>query len=147
MPITGKVRQGVDITEFSRTLGLLVASGVPILQSLEISSESVSNTLLKNDIKNAAKQVEKGISIAQALSVTTNFPPMLTQMISVGEQTGKLDEVLKKVSDSLERDTDTSVKNLTTAIEPIILVVLGAVVGFLVLSMILPIYNLTSTIG
>ena len=143
-PILGKLHKNIEITEFTRTLGLLVQSGVPILQSLEISTDSMSNSIYIEGVRNATKQVERGVSISVALSNTTEFPPMLTQMISVGEHTGKLDEVLKKLSEFLQRETDSSVANLTTALEPMILLILGAMVGFLVMSIVMPIYNLTS---
>ncbi len=144
-PIIGHLRQNVEITEFTRTLGLLVQSGVPILQAMEIATQSMNNLLFREGVLNATKQVERGVSIAVALSNTTTFPPMVTQMIGVGERTGKLDEVLRRLSEFLQKETNASVDNLATALEPIILVVLGAMVGFLVMSIILPIYDLTSS--
>ena len=145
MPVLGNLRKNIEVTEFTRTLGLLVQSGVPILQSLEIATESMRNVVYKEGARAATKQVERGVSIAVALNNSTAFPPMLTQMISVGEQTGKLDEVLNKLSDFLQKETDQTVENLSTALEPIILIALGAMVGFLVMSIVLPIYNLTSS--
>lgn len=145
LPVLGTLRKNIEVTEFTRTLGLLVQSGVPILQSLEIATESVTNAVYKDGILAATKQVERGVSLSVALSTTTKFPPMLIQMVNVGEQTGKLDDVLSKLSAFLQKETDSLVQNLSTALEPIILVSLGAMVGFLVMSIILPIYNLTSS--
>lgn len=144
IPVLGGLKKNIEITEFTRTLGLLVESGVPILQSMEIATDSMSNIVYKDGVRAATSQVERGVSIAVALSSTTSFPPMLTQMISVGERTGKLDEVLKKLSEFLQKETDAAVENLATALEPLILMILGAMVGFLVMSIVLPIYNLTS---
>lgn len=147
LPVIGRLKKNIEVTEFTRTLGLLVQSGVPILQSLEISCESMSNILYIEGVRAAAKQVERGVSISAALANTTSFPPMLTQMVSVGEHTGKLDEVLKRLSDFLQRETDTAVDGLATALEPIILIALGAMVGFIVMAIVMPIYNLTSSFG
>lgn len=145
LPVLGKLRKNIEITEFTRTLGLLVQSGVPILQSLEISCESMTNIIYIEGVRSAAKQVERGVSISAALSNTTSFPPMLTQMVSVGEHTGKLDDVLRRLSEFLQRETDASVAGLATALEPIILIGLGAMVGFIVMAIVMPIYNLTSS--
>lgn len=145
MPILGKLKKDIDVTEFTRTFGLLISSGVPIMQSLEIVSDSMSNVLYKDSLKSASRQVERGIALAVPLANDPNFPPMLTQMIAVGEETGKLDEVLFRLADFMEAQTDSAVKGLSTALEPIILVILGVMVAFLVLSIVMPIYNLTST--
>lgn len=146
LPVFGNLLKEIEVTEFTRTLGLLVGSGVPILESLEIVSGSMRNLIYQEQVVLSAKQVEKGISVGVALSSVTDFPPMLTQMVSVGEETGKLDEVLTRLADFMQSEVDLKVKNLSAAIEPIILVALGAMVGFLVISIVLPIYQLTSVI-
>jgi len=145
MPIMGRLQKNIDVTEFTRTFGLLISSGVPIMQALEIVSDSMSNVLYQDSLRNAAKQVEKGVALGVPLANDPNFPPMLTQMVSVGEETGKLDEILFRLADFMEMQTDSSIKGLTTALEPIILVLLGGMVAFLVLSIVMPIYNLTSS--
>jgi len=124
----------------------MVGAGVPILEALTITSDVVSNSLVSDAMKDAAKQVEKGFPIAFSFARHPDaFPFILSQMIAVGEETGKMDEVLTKVSHIFEVESDEKVKGLTAAIEPIVMVVLGLGVGFLVIAVILPIYNLTSS--
>lgn len=144
IPIFGNVTKQLALTEMSRTLGLLISAGVSIVEAINIVSESMGNVIFEDALKDAAKQVEKGLPFAGSLAAYEEFPPIVPQMISVGEETGKLDEVLGKLSRYFETESDEMVKGLTTAIEPLIMIVLGIGVAFLVLSVILPIYNLTS---
>lgn len=144
IPIMGKLQQQIMVTEFARTLGLLVSAGIPILQGLKIVSGAVGNRVVSNAIERSSDKVEKGFSLAYALSQEGNiFPPMLYQMLAVGEETGKVDETLISVSRVFEQESDYSVRNLTAAIEPIIMIILGLAVGLLVIAIILPIFNLT----
>jgi type IV pilus assembly protein PilC len=146
IPVFGDLQRQIALTELTRTLSLMVGSGVPILEALNITSEVVSNTLISDALKDAAKSVEKGFPIAFAFSRHPEaFPFILSQMIAVGEETGKMDEVLTKISHIFEVESDEKVKGLTAAIEPIVMVILGLGVGFLVIAVILPIYNLTSS--
>ncbi|MAG59948.1 hypothetical protein CMO96_04125 [Candidatus Woesebacteria bacterium] len=145
IPVFGELQKKVVLTEFARTLGLLVGAGIPILEGLRVVGGAVGNVVVSDAIKRASEKVEKGFALSYALSQETKvFPPLLFQMLAVGEETGKVDETLLKVSKVFEQDTSHAVKNLTAAIEPIIMVILGISIGFLVLSIILPIYNLTS---
>jgi type IV pilus assembly protein PilC len=145
IPVFGELQRQIILTELTRTLALMVGSGVPILEALNITSEVVSNTIVSDALKDAAKQVERGFPIAFAFARHPEaFPFILSQMIAVGEETGKMDEVLTKISHIFEVESDEQVKGLTAAIEPIVMVVLGLGVGFLVIAVILPIYNLTS---
>lgn len=144
LPVVGKLRKALILTEFTRTLGLLVGSGILIVEALNITCSALGSPKYEEKMKEASKAVEKGISLATALNRTEIFPPILPQMIAVGEETGKLDEVLGKVSIYFEQETDAAVKGLTTAIEPIIMIILGVGVGFLMISIITPIYNLTA---
>lgn len=147
LPIVGPLQKQVILTELTRTLSLMVGSGVSILEGLNISSEVVGNKIISEALSDSAKMVEKGFPIAFAFSRHPEaFPFILTQMIAVGEETGKMDEVLQKVSHVFETESDQKVKSLTAAVEPIILLVLGVGVAFLVISIILPIYNLTTQI-
>lgn len=146
MPIFGKIIKGTTLTEFTRTFGLLIGSGALVVEALKEASDVSANVLYKNAILGIAKLVEKGVTIGDAMSTFELFPPILVQMAKIGEQTGKLDESLLKVSEYFEGEVDIAVKNLTTAMEPIILIVLGAGVAFLIISIITPIYNLTSSI-
>jgi type IV pilus assembly protein PilC len=145
IPVFGNLQRQIILTELTRTLSLMVGAGVPILEALNITSEVVGNTVISDALKDAAIQVEKGFPIAFAFSRHPEaFPFILSQMVAVGEETGKMDEVLTKISHIFEVESDEEVKGLTAAIEPIVMVILGLGVGFLVIAVILPIYNLTS---
>lgn len=145
IPIVGPLQRQIILTEFTRTLGLLVGAGISILEALNVVADAVGNVIISDAIRASAVQVEKGFPLAYALSQQGEvFPPMLYQMLSVGEETGKLDEVLGKVSHVFEVESEQQVKGLTSAIEPLIMILLGVGVGFLVIAIILPIYNLTS---
>ncbi len=146
IPVYGELQRQIILTELTRTLSMMVGAGVSILESLHITSEVVGNTLISDALIDAANQVEKGFPIAFAFSRHPEaFPFILSQMVAVGEETGKMDEVLTKISHIFEVESDEKVKGLTAAIEPIVMVVLGLGVGFLVIAVILPIYNLTSS--
>lgn len=144
LPVLGSLRRQMMLTEFTRTLGLLAGAGVLIVDALNILKGSMSSPIYEEALKEASSQVEKGLPLAAALARTEVFPPILPQMIAVGEETGKLEEVLGKVSVYFEQEADVAVRGLTTAIEPLIMIVLGIGVGFLIIAVIMPIYNLTS---
>ena len=116
---------------------------MPILEALKISGETASNAVHREAVKNVVLKLEKGASLSKALETEGVFPPIIPQMVKVGEETGKMDEVLTKVSEFFEMEVDQEVKNLTTALEPIIMVVLGVMVGGLMIAIILPIYSIT----
>lgn len=146
IPVIGPLEQQIVLTELTRTLALMVSAGVPILETLNITADVVSNSVISDALKDCSRQVERGFPIAYAFGRHPEaFPLLLSQMIAVGEETGKMDEVLAKISHISEVESDEKVKGLTAAIEPIVMVVLGVGVGFLVISIILPIYNLTSS--
>lgn len=144
IPIWGKLKKDIILTEFARTISVLLAAGIPILDALNIVANTLGSRVYAAGIKQAAVFVEKGISLAEAITRLEMFPPILSQMISVGEETGKLDEVLNKLAIFYESESEIKVKALTTAIEPLIMVIMGIGVGFLVIAVIMPIYNLTS---
>lgn len=145
IPIAGKLQRQIILAEFTRTLGLLVGAGVSILEALKVVSGVVGNVIVSEGIDKAAEQVEKGFPLAYTLAREQEiFPPMLSQMLAVGEETGKLDEVLTKISHVFEQESEETVKGLTAAIEPLIMITLGIGVAFLVIAIIMPIYNLTS---
>jgi type II secretory pathway component PulF len=145
IPILGELQKQVALTELTGTLSLMTGAGVSILESLEITSGVVNNVTISIALKDIIGQVEKGFPVSFAFSKHPEvFPFILSQMIAVGEETGKMDEVLSKVSHVFEVESDQKVKTLTAAIEPIVMVILGLGVGFLVIAVILPIYNLTS---
>lgn len=144
LPILGDLLKKITLTEFSRTLSLLLGAGISLLQALEIVTQGVNNLIYKEALQDVYKQVEKGVPISKALAKYEDFPPILHQMMSVGEETGKLDEVLGKLANYFEQESEQAVKNLTAAIEPLIMIVLGIGVGAMVIAVIMPIYNLTS---
>lgn len=145
IPIFGDLQRQIILTEVTRTLSLMTGAGVSILEGLNITAGVVSNVIIGDALKEAARNVEKGFPVAYSFARHPDaFPYILSQMISVGEETGKMDEVLEKLSHIFEVESDEKVKALTAAIEPLIMVVLGVGVGFLVIAVILPIYNLTS---
>ncbi len=144
IPVFGTLRVKVMMAEFTRTISLLLGAGVSLLQTLRIVSDSLENVLFRDALKGAAEDVEKGMGFSEALSKYELFPALVGQMVAVGEETGKLDEVLMKVSGYYENESEQAIKNLSTALEPMIMVVLGVGVGFLIIAIITPIYNLTS---
>lgn len=144
IPILGNLVKQSTLTDIARTLSLLIDSGVPILSSLEIVKDATTNVLFREAFIQSAKKVEKGFPLSEPLSDSTIMPPILGQMVAIGEQTGKLGESLMKLSHYFEAEAESVVRTLTTMIEPLIMVVLGLGVGFLVLAVLLPIYSLTS---
>lgn len=145
IPVFGDLQRQVILTDLTRTLALMVSAGVSILEGLNISAEVVSNSVVANALKDVSKKVEKGFPVAFAFGKHPEaFPFILSQMIAVGEETGKMDEVMQKVSHVFEVESEQKVKAMTSLIEPMIMVVLGIGVAFLVIAVILPIYNLTS---
>jgi len=148
IPLIGDLKRQIILTELTRTLALMIGSGVSILESLTIASEVVGSTVISEALNDATKMIEKGFPIAFAFSRHPEaFPFILSQMIAVGEETGKMDEVLLKISHVFETESDQKLKALTAAIEPMILIVLGVGVALMVIAIILPIYNLTTQFG
>ena len=146
LPIVGDLQKKVILTDLTSTLSLMVGSGVSILEGLNITSEVVGNLVIGNALKDVSIQVEKGFPVSFAFAKHPEaFPYILSQMIAVGEETGKIEEVLSKVSHVFEVESDQKVKSLTAAVEPIIMAVLGIGVGFLVIAIIMPIYNITNS--
>lgn len=146
LPVFGNIFMLSTLDEITRTLSILISSGTSIIQSLNIASRVASNYRYKVAVRNSSALVEKGVTLSQAFQNQNIFPPILIQMVRVGESTGRIDESLLKISEYFERDLDVKVKTLTTAIEPILIVVLGVTVAFLILSVITPIYSLISQI-
>ncbi len=146
LPLVGDLKQKSILVTFTRTFAMLIASGIHILEGLRILKDSLDNVLFRNAVAGAAAQVEKGFPLGESFRQYSVFPPIVSQMMKVGEETGKLDDTLNKLSRYFETESERLVKGLTTAIEPIIMVFLGVGVGFIVISVITPIYNLTSQI-
>ncbi len=138
VPIFGKLNHKIAIARFSRTLSTLLASGVPILQALETVSGSVDNDVISDAILSARSAIREGEQIGDPLQRSGLFPPMVIQMIAIGEETGSLDSMLSKIADFYEAEVDATLGSLTAALEPILIVFLGGIVGFIVISMFLP---------
>lgn len=147
IPIWGTLNRKVNIARFSRTLASLLTAGVPLLESLEISEQTTDNSVFSQIIKSAHDEVSKGRTLADQLKSSGEFPPMPIQMIAVGEEAGRLDQMLGKVADFYEMSVDYTVKRLTSILEPILLVVIGGAVGFIFASVLLPIFSMVQTIG
>lgn len=145
LPVIGRVVSISALVDSTRTLAILFGAGVSILDALEIVVDTADNELYRIAFKNVSEKVEKGQSLGVSLEQEGIFPPILVQMSQVGEQTGNLDDTLMRLSKYFETESEIAIKSMTTLIEPAILVILGFGVGFLVLSVITPIYNLTSS--
>lgn len=146
IPIIGSINWKTYMVRFSRSLSSLLSSGVPVTKSLEITAEIVSNDVYKQIFMKAAQEVEVGKTISSVLIKDKNIPLLVTHMINIGEETGKLDRVLVKIGDFYESETDTSIKALVSLIEPMIMVLIGIAAAGLVVSILLPMYDLTESI-
>ncbi len=146
-PIFGTLMQKIAVSRFCRTLGTLISSGVPILDGLEITARTAGNAIVEDAIMVVRKGVESGLTVAQPLKDTGVFPPMVVQMIGVGEQTGALDAMLSKVADFYEEEVDQAVANLLTMMEPIMILFLGISVGGIIIAMYLPLFDLISKLS
>jgi len=145
VPVFGSLQKQIILTEITRSMALMVGAGVSIIEGLNVTAEVTDNVVISDALHDATKQIEKGFPIAYSFAKHPEaFPYILSQMIAVGEETGKMEDVLSKVSRIFEIESDQKVKTLTAAVEPLVMVLLGLGVGFLVIAIILPIYNLTS---
>ena len=146
VPIFGSLIRKVAVARFTRTLGTLVQSGVPILEGLRITASTAGNKVVERAVLQCRASVTEGKTLTEPLKISGVFPPMVTQMISVGEQTGALDAMLAKIADFYDDEVNTAVNTLTSLLEPIMIVFLGGVVGALVVAMYLPIFKLVTLI-
>ena len=142
LPILGVLMRKIAVARFTRTLGTLISSGVPILEGLDITAKTSGNAVIEKALNRVRKSLEEGKSLTDPLKESEVFPSMVTQMIAVGEQTGAMDAMLQKIADFYEEEVDAAVKDLLTALEPIMIVFLGLVVGGVVISMYLPLFSL-----
>lgn len=145
LPIMGELNKKTVLANTTRTMSMLLTAGISLVEALKIVAEVAGNEVYKDAYLRIAERVQKGFSIASSFEETTIFPIIVTQMVATGEATGKLDEVLLRVSNYFSTEAEQSVKALTSAIEPLIMIVLGIGVAFLVIAVIMPIYNLTSS--
>jgi len=142
LPVLGILMRKIAVARFTRTLGTLISSGVPILEGLDITARTSGNAVVERALTKVRKSLEEGKSLTEPLKESEVFPGMVTQMIAVGEQTGAMDAMLQKIADFYEDEVDVAVKDLLTALEPIMIVFLGLVVGGVVISMYLPLFSL-----
>ncbi len=147
IPIFGKIAKLVAISRFTRTLGTLIGSGIPLLEALEIGEAVVGNSVYVQTLKNVRENVREGTSLATPLRESGVFPPLVTRMIAVGEQTGEMEEMLVKIADIYDLQVETVVSTLTSLLEPVMILIMGVIIGFIVFAILLPIFELTSTIG
>jgi type IV pilus assembly protein PilC len=147
IPVLGTVLRKIAVARFCRTLGTLVSSGVPILEALEITARTSGNAIVEDAIMATRKSVEEGKTIAEPLKASDVFPPMVVQMVAVGEQTGALETMLNKIADFYEDEVDEATANLLALLEPVMICFLGVVIGGIVISMYLPMFDLISKIG
>jgi len=147
LPILGDIMRKIAVARFCRTLSTLMSSGVPILDGLEITARTSGNAIIEDAILMVRKGVESGLTVAQPLKESKVFPPMVVQMIGVGEQTGALDAMLSKIADFYEEEVDQAVANLLTLMEPVMILFLGITVGGIVISMYLPLFDLISKLS
>jgi type IV pilus assembly protein PilC len=146
-PIIGPLLRKIAVARFTRTMATLIASGVPILDCLEITSSTAGNAIVEEAIMKVKRSIEEGRTIVEPLKESNVFPPMVVQMVGVGEQAGALEQMLTKIADFYEEEVDAAVGDLMTAMEPAMIVVLGTVVGGIVISMYLPIFTLVSKLS
>jgi type IV pilus assembly protein PilC len=142
----GQIVRKLAIARFSRTLGTLISSGVPILQAIEITGQAAGNAVIEKAMIDVQRSVKEGEAITTPLEKVPVFPAMVTQMIAVGEETGNLDSMLDKIADFYEDEVNASIKSLTSVIEPILMLCVGAIVGVVVISMYLPIFNMMNIV-
>jgi type IV pilus assembly protein PilC len=142
VPVLGDILRKIAVARFTRTLATLLTSGVPILEGLDITSRTAGNAILEEVIRQLRRQIEEGKTLWEPMKQSGFFPPMVIQMVSVGESTGELDNMLVKVADYFEEEVDTVVANLLTIMEPVIMVILGVIVGTIVIAMYMPLFKL-----
>ena len=147
LPLFGSIAHKICLARFTRTLASLIRSGVPILEVLQIVSQTVGNVVMEKAIKDAATDIERGESISAALGKHPIFPSMIIRMITAGEQTGKIDNMLERISDFLDEEIENILSGLTSLIEPLLIVVLGVIIGGMVICMFLPIFKMSEIIN
>ena len=145
-PLFGPLNRKIAVARFSRTLGTLLKSGVPLLAALEIAKNVVDNLIVAEQIRLAAKDVEEGQSLSAPLARNDFFPPIAVEMIAVGEQSGNMEAMLIRIADAYEKEVEANILMVTSLLEPAMILVMGAVVGFIVISILLPIFEMNQLV-
>ncbi len=146
LPVFGPLIKKVAVAKFTRTLGTMISSGVPIMDGLDITSRTAGNVIVENAIKSVRTAISEGRTMSEPLEQTGIFPGMVVQMIAVGEATGAMDQMLSKIADFYDEEVDTAVEALTSALEPMLMVFLGGLIGFIVVAMYLPIFQMAQAV-
>ncbi len=146
LPVFGTLIRKVAVAKFTRTLGTMITSGVPIMDGLDITSRSAGNKVVEEAIRNVRSAISEGKTMAEPLEQSGIFPGMVVQMIAVGEATGAMDQMLSKIADFYDEEVDTAVEALTSALEPLLMVFLGGIIGFVVVAMYLPIFQMAAAV-
>lgn len=146
LPVFGMLNKKVTVSRFARTLGTLLSSGVPVMQALEVVSKASGNKVVEKSLESVRNSIREGESISVPMEKSGLFPPMVTQMIAVGEETGSLDSMLKKISDFYDMEVEATLDSLTAMLEPLLMVFMGGMVGFIVIAMFLPLFTLINSI-
>lgn len=147
LPIFGKVSKKIVTSRFSRTLAILLGSGVPVIQAMDILEKTITNAVVESGIRRCKEDIKKGSGLTRPISTIKIFPKMLIEMMSIGEETGTLDTMLQKTAQFYDDEVDIVVAGLTTLIEPVVIVLLGAVVGFIIISIVMPMFEMYQYIG
>ena len=147
LPLFGPLLRKVAVAKFTRTFGTLVKSGVPILQALETVAKTSGNRVVEKAVLQAKDAIREGERISDPLKASGVFPPMVTQMISVGEETGNLDAMLAKIAEFYEQEVDAAVSGLTSLIEPVVVVFMGVIIGAIAIAMYMPMFQLGAIVG
>ncbi|MBU1888166.1 MAG: type II secretion system F family protein, partial [Candidatus Omnitrophica bacterium] len=147
IPIIGGLTQQVCVARFSRTLGTLLTSGVPILNALETVKDTIGNEFIAHAVLEVRDSIKEGESVSGPMDASKAFPPLVVKMVNIGEETGQLDKMLIQIADNFEEEVDVAIGGLTSLLEPILIVFMGLVVGFIVISMFMPLFSLAKLIG
>jgi len=142
LPVFGMLNRKVTVSRFTRTLGTLLSSGVPVMQALEVTGKASGNSVVEKAVESVRVSIREGESISVPMEASGIFPPMVTQMIAVGEETGSLDAMLKKISDFYDMEVEATLDSLTSLIEPLLMAFMGVMVGFIVIAMYLPLFTI-----
>lgn len=144
IPVFGTIVKKINLARFSRTLGSLLGSGIPVLEALQTVGDALGNLVMREEMKKAVTAVRNGNSLAKTLQSSKVFPPIVPEMIAIGEETGELEKILMKLADFYDKEVSSLVANLSSVIEPLMLIIMGSLVGFIIVSVIGPLYSLTS---
>lgn len=147
LPIIGGSITNIITSRFTRTLSSLLSSGIPIIPSLEAAANVTNNMVVKDGIERVVYDIKKGISLAKLLKDMKVFPPMMISMVSIGEESGSLDEMLSKTADFYDEELETAIQKMVSMLEPLMIIVMSIIIGFIVIAMILPMFEMVLTIG